>query len=243
MTTWKLASSLICLIEGFTLSVHGGEIQHPALDDAPRITRTMTGIHGDPICVGLIGTKEELIASMLAAKWQPADAITFKSSVKLGRSIVLHRPDETAPVSNLYLWKRKEDLAFEQEVGKDARRRHHVRFWVSTKQVDGRPLWLGAATFDTKVGFSHKTGMITHHIDANIDADRDKLVKDLMTAGRLLSTERIADFQTKHDDRNGGGDRYHTDGTLLLGVLKRGGEEGSRSSDPSKSPRIDRVNR
>ncbi len=178
MTAWKLVSSLICFIGGFILPVRGDEIQHPALEDAPRITRTMTGIHGDPICVGLIGTKEEIIAAMLTAKWQPADAITFKSSVKLARSIVLHHPDETAPVSNLYLWKRKEDLAFEQEVGKDARRRHHVRFWVSAKQVDGRPLWLGAATFDTKVGFSHKTGMITHHIDANIDADRDKLLKD-----------------------------------------------------------------
>ena len=54
-----------------------------ALDDAPRVTRTTTGIHGDPINVGLIGTKDELIAAMLAAKWQPADPITFKSSVKL----------------------------------------------------------------------------------------------------------------------------------------------------------------
>lgn len=120
MTAWKLVSSLICFIGGFILPVRGDEIQHPALEDAPRITRTMTGIHGDPICVGLIGTKEEIIAAMLTAKWQPADAITFKSSVKLARSIVLHHPDETAPVSNLYLWKRKEDLAFEQEVGKDA---------------------------------------------------------------------------------------------------------------------------
>ena len=120
MTAWKLVSSLICFIGGFILPVRGDEIQHPALEDAPRITRTMTGIHGDPICVGLIGTKEEIIAAMLTAKWQPADAITFKSSVKLACSIVLHHPDETAPVSNLYLWKRKEDLAFEQEVGKDA---------------------------------------------------------------------------------------------------------------------------
>ena len=180
----------------------------------------MTGIHGDPVNVGLIGTKEELIAAMLAAKWQPADPITFKSSVKLVKSVVLHRPDETAPVSNLYLWKRKEDLAFEQEVGKDASRRHHVRFWESAKQVNGRPLWLGAATFDTKVGFSHKTGMITHHIDANIDADRDKLLTDLTAAGRLSSTEGIEGFQPKHDGRNGGGDPYHTDGKLLLGVLK-----------------------
>jgi hypothetical protein len=219
MAVSKLAPALICLI-GFIFPVFGGEIQFPALDDAPRVTRTMTGLHGDPVNVGLIGTKEQLVAAMLAAGWQPADPITFKSSAKLVKSVVLRRPDDTAPVSNLYLWKRKEDLAFEQEVGKGASRRHHVRFWQSTKQVDGRPLWLGAATFDTKVGFSHKTGMPTHHIDANIDADRDKLSRDLTAAGRLLSTHAVEGFQRKHDGHNGGGDPYRTDRKLLLGVLK-----------------------
>ncbi|MGO9109036.1 MAG: LssY C-terminal domain-containing protein [Thermoguttaceae bacterium] len=213
----KLVASLICLV-GFISPAFGVEVQS-ALDDAPRVTVTKTGIQGDPINVGLIGTKDELIAAMVAAKWQPADPITFKSSVELVKSVVLHRPDETAPVSNLYLWNRKEDLAFEQEVGKDASRRHHVRFWQSAQQVDGRPLWLGAATFDTKVGLSRVTRLITHHIDANIDADRDKLLSDLTAAGWLLSTEGI-DFQIKRDGRNGGGDPYHTDGKLSLGVLQ-----------------------
>jgi len=216
MAKSKLVSSMICLI-AFISPVFSGEIQS-ALDDVPRVTLTTTGTHGDPINVGLIGTKDELIAAMVAAKWQPADPITFKSSAKLVKSVVLRRPDEKAPVSNLYLWKRKQDLAFEQEVGKNASRRHHVRFWESTKQVNGRPLWLGAATFDTKVGFSHKTGLPTHHIDANIDADRDKLMNDL--TGQLLSTEGIEKFQPKHDGRNGGGDPYRTDGKLLLGVLE-----------------------
>jgi hypothetical protein len=225
LTVANLAPLLICLI-GFIAPVCGGEIQYLALDDVPRATRTMTGIHGDPINVGLIGTREELVAAMLAARWQPADPITFKSTVKLVQSFVLHCSDETAPVSNLYLWKRKEDLAFEQALGKGASRRHHVRFWESTKQVDGRPLWLGAATLDTKVGFSHMTGMITHHIDANIDADRDKLMKELSVMGWLLSAEGIEGFQPRPDGRNGGGDPYHTDGRLLLGVLRSGGAEG-----------------
>ncbi len=211
------------LVLGLIVPVLGGEI---SLDDAPRLTRTMAGIHGDPINVGLIGTKDELVAAMLAVNWQPADPITFKSSAKLVRSVLLHRPDETAPVYNLYLWKRKEDLAFEQEVGKTASRRHHVRFWESAKQVGGRLLWLGAATFNTKIGFSHTTGMPTHHIDANVDAEREKLMNDLIAAGRLSSTEGVEGFQPKHDGRNGSGDPYRTDGKLLLGVLKGAGDEG-----------------
>ena len=119
MAALKLTLPLIFVL-GLICPVFGGEIQHPALDNAPRVTRTTTGMHADPINVALIGTKEELIAAMLAAKWQPADPITFKSSAKLVYTVARRRPDETAPVSNLYLWKRKEDLAFEQQVGKDA---------------------------------------------------------------------------------------------------------------------------
>jgi hypothetical protein len=217
MHAMKLAP-LVCLV--FASRLLAGEINLSDLDDAPRISSTKLGIHGDPVNVALVGTKEELIAAMVAAKWQPADPITFKSSVKLVKSVVLHRPDDKAPVSNLYLWKRKEDLAFEQQVGRDAARRHHVRFWESKRQIGGRPLWLGSATFDTKVGFSHTTGMITHHIDADIDADRDKLLKDL--AAGLDSSQAIDGFQVKCEGRNGGGDPYHTDGKLSIGVLKSG---------------------
>jgi hypothetical protein len=59
--------------------------------------------------------------------------------------------------------------------------------------------------------------MITHHIDANIDADREKLLTDLTQS--LSTTEGIEGFQPKHDGRNGGGDPYHTDGRLSLGIL------------------------
>src|SRR5208282_5387170 len=102
----------------------------------------------------LIGTEEEVDAAMLSAGWLPADPITLKSSLRIAAGTVLRRSYDDAPVSNLFLFGHKQDLAFEQSVGTDPRRRHHVRFWRA-EQVDelSRPLWFGAATFDTKVGF------------------------------------------------------------------------------------------
>lgn len=222
MAASKLLVLPICLV-GFICPALGGEGPDNSLIAAPKVTRTALGLPGDPINVGLVGTKDELVTAMLAARWQPADPITFTSSVKLVTSVVLHHPDETAPVSSLYLWKRKEDLAFEQQVGNDASRRHHVRFWES-KQVDaaGRPLWLGAATFDTAVGLSRMTGVPTHHIDPRIDAERDTLINDLMATRRLWLVQAVHDFQPAHEGRNGGGDPYHTDGRLLLGILFSG---------------------
>src|SRR6185369_12042647 len=107
------------------------------------------------------------------ARWTRPAPIDVRSSVGIAESVVLDRPDPTAPVSNLYLFGRREDLAFEQEVGKSAKERNHVRFWRSEEQIDGRPLWLGAATFDRGVGLSSLTGQITHHIAADVDTERD----------------------------------------------------------------------
>jgi hypothetical protein len=211
----------------FGAAALGDQPQIAPLEDAPRITRTTMGLQGDPINVGLVGTKSEIVAAMLAAKWLPADPLTFASSLKLLESVVLRCPDETAPVSHLYLWKRKEDLAFEQQFGKDASRRHHVRFWQSTKLVDGRPLWLGAASFDAKIGLSHKTGVPTHHIDANIDAERDTLIRDLTWAGWVRSVATVEGFHRQRDARNGAGDPYHTDGRFLLGIVNRRVTQGS----------------
>ena len=102
--------------------------RHPALDEIPRIAHTRSGIPGDPLNIVLIGSEEELIRAMIAADWHAADAITFRSSMKITVSTMFHRPYETAPVSSLYVLGKKQDLAFQQPVGNDARKRHHVRF-------------------------------------------------------------------------------------------------------------------
>ena len=125
------------------------EKRHPALENAPRITHTGDGISGDPLNIALVGTERDLQAAMLAAHWYPADPITLRSSVRIAAGTVFHRSYDTAPVSNLYLFGRKQDLAFEQPIGDDPRRRHHVRYWRSEElDEDGRPLWFGAATLD-----------------------------------------------------------------------------------------------
>ena len=199
---------------------HRHEERHPALADAPDITHTASGIPGDPLNVALVGTEEAVHRSMIAAKWYPADKITMESSLRIAVGVVFDRPYDDAPVSSLYLWGRKEDLAFEQPVGNDPRRRHHVRFWRAEKvDAQGRPLWIGSATFDTHVGLSYTTAEITHHIAPNVDEDRDKVMNDLRKAGRLSAEYWIDGFHKVLQGKNGGGDPWHTDGRLAVGVL------------------------
>jgi hypothetical protein len=103
--------------------------RHPDLSGGPRVTHTANGIPGDPVNLALLGSKEEVIRAMIAANWSPADPLTFRSSVDIALASVLRLPDEQAPVSDLFLFGRKQDLAFEEPVGNNPRQRHHVRFW------------------------------------------------------------------------------------------------------------------
>ena len=75
---------------------------HPDLSDTPNITRTASGIPGDPLNIGLMGSESDVILTMKAAAWDPADPITLRSSVRIAVDSVFRRPDDNAPVSNLY---------------------------------------------------------------------------------------------------------------------------------------------
>lgn len=187
----------------------------------PMVTTTKQDIPGDPINVGLVGSKENVLRAFASAGWDPADKITLWTSAEIGLSVVLDRPDLDAPVSPLLFEGRQQDLAFEKAVGKSADERHHVRFWqTKSSGADGQPLWLGSASFDRGVGFSHDTGQITHHIAPDVDAERDLVIGDLQAAGQLSSTYEIAGIGATRTGRNGGGDPYFTDGKALIGVLR-----------------------
>jgi hypothetical protein len=194
--------------------------RHPALDDAPRITHTGAGIPGDPLNVALLGSELEVKKIMLTAGWYPADPLTLKSCLRIAEASVLKRPYDDAPVSNLFLFGRKEDLAFEKPVGDNPRKRHHVRYWKWDELApDGSSVWFGSVTYDERVGVSHTTGQITHHIGPDIDIERDHLFADLERTGELAEVYPVDGFQALHG-RNGGGDPWHTDGTLTVGILK-----------------------
>ena len=192
----------------------------PGLATFPMITTTRLGFAGDPINLGLVGSRDELIATMKAAGWSRPDSVNIKSSIKIAGSVALRHSYLFAPVSSLYYQGRRQDLAFEKQQGADASKRHHVRFWKVLEQgAEGRPVWLGAATFDKGVGFSHYTGLVTHHISADVDSERDFLIDQLNAALQLTALYQISGVGPTFAARNGGGDYYYSDGEVRFGVV------------------------
>ncbi len=92
-----------------------------------------------------------------------------------------------------------------------------MRFWkVLDQGQEQRPVWLGDATYDRSVGVSRYTGAITHHIDADIDAERKRLAADLEAAGMVDAKYQVTGIGPTMDGRNGGGDLYYTDGEVWI---------------------------
>lgn len=206
-------------------------------------TRTADGLLGDPVNLGVDGTAEQLDQVMTRAGWHRADEITAASTWGIIVSTLTRRSYPTAPVSPLMLFGRRHDVAYQQEVAGNPKQRHHVRFWHSPPgwllPGGAKADWLGAGTYDTDVGLSLFTLQVTHRIDENTDIERDFVVQSACDADPAVRVRDLRDFTTGYHSRNGGGDRFITDGHLPILDMTRvsvPGEADSLAAGPGAVP-------
>lgn len=188
-------------------------------------TKTSDGLLSDPINVALRGSEAQLHKAMTDAGWTLADEVTAHSAWKIIISTLMRRSYNNAPVSSLFLFGRRQDFAYQQEVDGSPGKRHHVRFWRCPKgwllpgghAVD----WLAAGTYDRSVGLSLFTFQITHKIEEDIDIERDYIVRTVTQASKRVGVTVLKDFSSGYHSRNGGGDSIRTDGDLPVLELDR----------------------
>lgn len=181
----------------------------------PKITHTQSGAAGDPINLIFVGSKEQIMHSFQQAGWLIPDPITAQTSAKITVDSLAHRNYPTAPVSNLYVFGRVQDLTFEKPTT-DVQYRGHIRIWATTTLIGGQPVWVGAATYDSGIELSSTTHFPTHHIAPTVDLERNAVGADLAKTG-FVREEVDADFAVPIlFGRNGGGDYYESDGNILV---------------------------
>lgn len=183
-------------------------------------TRTVDGLLGDPVNLGLIGTQAQVHEVMVAAGWTRADDLTVRTGGRIVAATLRRRSYPQAPVSPLFLFRRRQDFAYQQEVAGSPSQRHHVRFWKCPPgwllpggfAVD----WVAAGTFDRSVGLSLFTLQVTHKIDQDTDVERDHIIETVRQAAPDVSVRVIEGFSAGYHSRNGGGDRIRTDGDFPI---------------------------
>ncbi len=181
----------------------------------PKVTHTKSGATGDPINVLFVGSKNQIMHSFQQASWLIPDPITSQTSAKIAVDSLAHRSYPTAPVSNLYVFGRVQDLAFEKPTN-DVQNRGHIRIWKTSTRVNGQPVWVGAASYDSGIELSATNHLPTHHIAPTVDLERNTVGSDLAKTGLVREEADAAFTPPILYARNGGGDYYTSDGDVLV---------------------------
>jgi hypothetical protein len=143
----------------------------------------------DIVNMAFLGSREQLTRAFAAAGWAEADPSSRKTATQALYAFNAMRAYATAPVSALLYKGTLPELVFEKSLN-TITKRHHIRVWYAGV-VDGRELWLGAATHDTGAAFNLHSFRFTHAVDQNIDDERDKVTTDLRFAGCIDSEMRV----------------------------------------------------
>lgn len=203
---------------------------------------TPDGFASDPINVAIIGTRRQMQQAMHQAGWHDADSKSSpKNVIRQLLSPLFGWKYLTAPVSSLYLFGRKQDLAFQLPIeGGGSADRHHVRFWATTyndgEQVSVRSihwhhravhvqgdnlLWIGAASLDNGWAPIRHNFQITHMIHPDTNQERELIVDQLRQAKLVSRTANLrlrSPYKLINRAFRGS---LHTDGKMTVVYLKK----------------------
>ena len=190
------------------------------LTDAPKRAVSKENRPGDPINLVFVGTAQEIEQAFRQAGWTEPKKKNQQSIWKTAQAVINNDGYNAAPVSDLYLFGRKEDLAFEKTLN-TFNKRHHLRLWQTQASApDGRPIWLGAATHD--VGIDVHPGVVSHATDPDLDDERAQVWSDLYLGGAVEAAGAIAPPNPLSSGMTATGGAWHTDGKLFIVDLKAG---------------------
>lgn len=206
----------------------------------PHYSVTPDGYASDPINIGIIGTRRELIRAMEKAGWHRADPHTLRNTIRGTLSIIYNWSYPTAPVSSLYLAGRKQDLAFEIPISKSPSERHHVRFWAAVYDPDkpfdiktldwhdrkehvhhDRLLWVGAASLDVGINYIRHNFQLSHMVDPDTNKERDLIVEQLKKQGLARKVESVVLGEPYRLINRVLNSSLHSDGKMKIVNLKK----------------------
>lgn len=169
---------------------------------------------GDPLNLVVIGNRADLHA-FLWCGWSETERLTARSALRTTKSFLFHKPYRYSPISAMYVFGRRQDLAL-QKARRSVGLRNHLRLWLTPFRFDGKEVWIGQISRDIGVRFTlHTWNLTTHRIDPDVDEARDYLIQDLLAVHRVTRIGYVRGVGVVPPDaprRNLTGDEYATDG-------------------------------
>ena len=189
-----------------------------ALEQLPCCTRDSGGeSQGDPLNLVVIGSISDVYYSFLRAAWDETEVVTAASGFKTAMSFITGGEYRYSPVSSLYVFGRRQDIAL-QKIRKNIHERNHLRLWLAPMRFQGKQVWIGQISRDIGVRFTRKT-ITTHKIDPDVDETREFLVENLayaQTLGQFAYAGGVGAASRDEPRQNLTGDPYFTDGLRVV---------------------------
>lgn len=194
-----------------------------SLERAPCCASDADGrAEGDPLNVVLVADRDLLLGALSRSGWSFSHRITARSVRREIGAAVAGEPYAVAPVSSLYLFERKQDLAL-QRARRSIAQRNHMRLWLAPFTFEGRSVWIGQVSRDIGIKATPKSPTLTTHvIDPEVDTTREYLLHSLIGEGfvdRFGFVRGSTAAVPAAPRRNLTGDPYFSDGLRLVVMI------------------------
>lgn len=177
---------------------------------------------GDPLNLVIIGTADAVWPAFLRMGWDPTAAMTTGSALKTGIFGIFGGGYRYAPISELYVYGRSQDIAL-QKVRNNIHYRNHLRLWEAPVTYKGLPVLIGQISRDIGSRFTTKSSTLTtHRIDPDVDETRSSLIQDFLWAQALKTFGYAGGVGAIPIDQPRGnltGDIFFTDGRRAVMLL------------------------
>ena len=203
--------------------------QEPSMDSAElrklvgalpeRSTTAPDMVTADVINIAFLGNREKFESAFAHAGWQTADPMNRHSVLMFVYAFMANSSYPHAPMRPFLVDGKVPDMNWEKSLDTYAQR-DHMRVWQWTGSDSENPIWLGTATHDRSGGISLKRRQFVHHIDADIDEERSKVIRDLRAAGCVKSVYLAPRDELASVKENATGDLLHTDGAIAVVQLQ-----------------------
>jgi hypothetical protein len=135
---------------------------------------------GDPLNLIVIGGLEDAFPALIRRGWSPTETTWRGSVMRMMKSALSRERYPYAPISNLYLYGRPQDIAI-QKARDNIHQRNHLRLWRSPMRYQGKLVWVGQISRDIGSRLTiHSPTFTTHKIDPDVDEAVLALTEDLV---------------------------------------------------------------
>ncbi|HZO03516.1 MAG TPA: LssY C-terminal domain-containing protein [Burkholderiales bacterium] len=179
---------------------------------------------GDPLNLVVVGGLDDAFPALVRRGWRPSEQTWRGSVLRMARSFLSGEGYAYAPVSNLFLFGRAQDLAL-QKARDSIHQRNHLRLWLSPMLYHGKQVWVGQISRDIGSRLTvHSPTLTTHKIDPDVDEARGALMEDMaysQSLAKLGLVDGVGAAARSAPRKNLTTDPYHTDGRRSVLVFER----------------------